>query len=118
MKERLQHYSRQKLRFVATVDKLGWKTPTADKRNRVRTLMVTDVKIEKTNENVADHVWLTCGKWSLGLSPGDRFSFEARVQRYEKGYKGFYGRGEDIPIQDDYRLVNPSKVKILKKGGK
>ena len=115
MKEKLQHYSRQKLRFVGTIEKLGWKGTTP--HNKVRTLMLKDVAVEKTGEEITDHVWLKCGKWSLGLQPGDKFSFEARVQRYEKGYKGFYGRGDDVPIQDDYRLTNPTKVKVLKKGG-
>lgn len=115
MKKKLQHYSRRKLRFVATIDKLGWRN-TPSRSKRIRTIMLKDVTVEKTGEDVADHAWVDCGKWSLELKPRDKFSFEAKVQRYEKGYKGVVHNDDDIPIQDDYRFVNPTKVKIFRKG--
>ena len=111
MKEKLQQYSRRRMRFTAVVGRFGWRK-TLERRRDVRTVMLLDVTIEGTNELVADHVWLTCAKWSARLKPGDAISFEARVQRYEKGYKGFRESESNTPIENDYRLDRPKNVKV------
>lgn len=67
---------------------------------------VTDVE---TNKEVADHVWFTCSKSWDNLIANDIVEFDARVGKYEKGYKGYR---EDVfnPVSIDYRLERPTKV--------
>ena len=58
------------------------------------------------------------------LSPGDVVEFCARVSAYEKGYKGHKDDVLNRPIERDYRLSRPTKIKkigkklILKDEGK
>ena len=78
------------MRFTAVVGRFGWRK-TLERGRNVKTVMLLDVKIEGTGKFVADHVWLTCAKWSARLKPGDVISFEARVQRYEKEVQRLQG---------------------------
>ena len=115
MKERLKKYSRQRLRFVGTVSRFGSKRAPSGRTKRP-TVLLLDVHLYSTKESVAEHVWLIGGKWSKNLRVGDVVVFQARVTRYQKGYKGVHGREEIKPIQDDYRLEKPAFVKILRHG--
>ena len=75
---------------------------------------------------VSDHLWfdLTKGFSGANLSPGDVVEFCARVSAYEKGYKGHKDDVLNRPIERDYRLSRPTKIKkigkklILKDEGK
>ena len=75
---------------------------------------------------VSDHLWfdLTKGFSGADLSPGDVVEFCARVSAYEKGYKGHKDDVLNRPIERDYRLSRPTKIKkigkklILKDEGK
>ncbi len=66
---------------------------------------VTDVN----GSIVADHVWFTLGKGfrDVGwLSKGDRIQLDARVKTYQKGWLG---------ARTDYKLFNPTKIKVLER---
>ena len=77
------------------------------------TVMLANVR-DADGKIVCDHLWLKVGKRieSLSLNIGDVVTFEARVTEYEKGYKGYR---EDVyaPIETDYRLSNPTKLKVV-----
>jgi len=70
------------------------------------------VKDKKTGTLVADHLWVDLTKefMLLKLNSGDMVEFRARVKKYVKGYKGWRAIN-DAPIETDYTLVNPTKVK-------
>lgn len=62
---------------------------------------------------VADHVWMPCTiGWQINLHAGDVVEFQARVDKYVKGYFGT----KDVvkPKSEDYTLVYPRKIRILK----
>lgn len=52
---------------------------------------------------------------SADLLPGDVVEFCARVSIYEKGYKGYRNDVFDRPIEKDYRLSRPTKIKKIRK---
>jgi len=60
----------------------------------------------------------TKGFASLGpLEDGDVIEFRARVTQYTKGYKG-YRDDVYVPIETDYKLSRPTKVRIVSKSNK
>lgn len=69
------------------------------------------------NVQESDHLWfdLTKGFSSADLSPGDVVEFCARVSAYEKGYKGHKDDVLNRPIERDYRLSRPTKIKKIGK---
>ena len=52
----------------------------------------------------------------IDFKEGDVVGFQARVKEYHKGYRGC---DEDIqcekPIEKDFKLSNPTKVKLIKR---
>ena len=110
MRKELRSLNGRRLRFEAHVERFGTKPnyhgfPEA-------TILLRHV--QKDELIVAGHLWFRCGKWSKDLKVGDRFSFEARVDSYEKGYQGRLAeeRGEAWQATD-YHLERPTKVQIL-----
>jgi hypothetical protein len=80
------------------------------------TILLKDIT-DDNNKIVADHIWfnLTKGFEALGeLKTGEIIIFDARVKPYIKGYKG-RRYDEDYlnehPIEQDYKLSNPTKIK-------
>lgn len=65
-------------------------------------------------EQICDHLWfnLTKGFSVLDLNPGDQVQFDARVAKYEKGYKG-WRTDVYVPVQTDYKLSFPTKMRKL-----
>ena len=92
--------------FVRFGVKNGWK-------GDVPTVLFKDIKLGE--KDVCDHLWFTCGKQfdSLGLQAGDRVEFSARVSSYVKGYKGRRDDIWDKPIEKDWKLSFPTKIKKL-----
>ena len=97
-------------RFTATVEQFG--TKSSFKGKPLKTILLIDVYYIN-NEKVADHLWMTCGKWSKNIKVGDKIAFDARVSEYIKGYKGYRDDVYGKPITKDYRLERPTKVIIL-----
>lgn len=94
--------------FVRTGFKDGFKVP-------VKTILLKDVKGE-AGKLITDHLWfnMTKGFEEGNLQPGDIVEFRGKVEKYVKGYKG---RREDVykPIEDDFKLSRPTKVRKLEK---
>jgi hypothetical protein len=106
MRKELKNLSGQRMRFCATVERLGHKNGY---KGPVPTILLKDVRRVDTGEVVTDHLWFTVGKTLSVLSPGDEVEFDARVASYEKGYKGYR---EDVycPVSKDYKLERPTKL--------
>lgn len=81
----------------------------------VKTILLQDVLLD--DKIVTEHLWfdLTKGFESADLLPGDVVEFCARVSIYEKGYKGYRNDVFDRPIEKDYRLLRPTKIKKIGK---
>ncbi len=96
--------------FLATVARFG--TKTGWKGGVIKTVLLTNVMLD--GKQVADHVWFACGKRLSGLKEGDVVKFQARVQEYVKGYRGWK---EDIIIDNppsvDLKLSFPTKVEVV-----
>lgn len=78
------------------------------------TILLVDV-FDITDNFLTDHIWFIAGVWSSNVKIGDIIQFEARVTKYISGYQG----NDPIlqvekPIKTNYRLSNPTKLKILK----
>lgn len=58
---------------------------------------------------------LTKGFKNADLLPGDVVEFCARVSIYEKGYKGYRNDVFGRPIEKDYQLSRPTKIKKIGK---
>lgn len=78
--------------------------------------MLVDVN-DSNGKLVTNHIWFnyTKGFEKLGrLKAGDIISFMARVSPYVKGYRGYdIEKQMDHPIQQDYKLNYPTKIKLL-----
>lgn len=88
--------------FVRFGKKAGYKEPLI-------TILLKDVVYIASGKVVADHLWFTMGKRFslLELKEGDVIRFDARVTSYVKGYRD---RGDDKPLETDFRLSFPSNL--------
>lgn len=98
--------------FTATFVRFGFRNGYI---GPVKTMLLQDVTLD--SKIVSDHLWfdLTKGFSSADLSPGDVVEFCARVSAYEKGYKGHKDDVLNRPIERDYRLSRPTKIKKIGK---
>ena len=112
IREKLKRLNGERLSFTAKISKFGVKS--SFKGMPIKTILLVDVKIKGTNEILTDHVWFTAGKSWDDINVGDQIEFDARITKYEKGYKGHRSDIYDRPVQIDYRLERPTK--ILKMG--
>lgn len=100
--------SEKRYKFTAKVGAFG--TRPAYKGPAIKTVLLVSIMHE--DKHVANHLWMTYGASfeGLNLEIGDNIEFEARVSEYIKGY---FGRRDDVykPIELDYRLIYPSKIK-------
>ena len=79
------------------------------------TLLLKEIK-DKDGKIVTDHLWfaLTKGFSKYELEEGDVLQFDARVSKYIKGYKGYdFIKNLECPIEEDYKLSYPTKIKLL-----
>lgn len=118
MREELRKYEGQRLTYTAKVEKYGIKHQPFGYRPK-KTVLLTEVKCV-TNKNIqTDHLWMIVGKKieTLNLKEGDIVQFDARVKQYYKGYKGRVDEDywDKPPVEKDYRLSTPSKVKLVKR---
>lgn len=76
------------------------------------TILLRDVT-DSRGEVVADHLWFTYGKSfaRLDLQPGDVVEFVARAEPYVRGYQGRRDDVGDRPLERDYRLSFPTRVR-------
>ncbi len=100
--------------FKAEIERFGQKS--AFKGPPIKTVLLRNITYQGTQ--VADHLWFTFGKnfEKSKAGPGDQIIFDARVTQYEKGYKGRRNDDEIYwyhPIETDYKLSLPTKIKKL-----
>lgn len=112
----LKQYMETRGTFTGVFERDGWKR--GYKGNDLPTLLLLNIKNDKGNV-VSDHLWFnyTKGFSDLGqLEKGDIIQFNARCKEYTKGY---FGYKEEVaiekPIEDDYKLSYPTKIKLIKK---
>ena len=101
--------------FTGVVGRFG--TKKGFKGYPLPTIMLMDIKMDDTP--VTDHLWMnmTKGFVDADLEMGDTVRFDARVNIYEKGYKG-HRSGDWIfrhPIELDYGLERPTHVEVIKR---
>lgn len=109
----LVDYQETRGTFTGIFEKEGWKSGY---NGGSPTILLTKIK-NSDGKVLADHLWFnyTKGFYSLGqLEQGDVIQFNARCTEYVKGY---FGNDPIVaaehPIEEDYRLSNPTKVKLL-----
>ena len=95
--------------FIKTSSKPGYK-------GNIVTILWKDVK-DETGQIVADHLWsnMTKGFEQADLKPGDLVKFIGKVEKYTKGYKGRQKYNFDKPIETDYKLSRPTKIRKFEK---
>ena len=99
-------------KFTATVDRFGFKS--AYRGPDIPTVCLINIS-DATGLIKCEHIWLTVGKQlqALRLMPGQSIAFDARVTKYQKGYRGHRDDVFDRPVQTDYRLSNHTRVSVL-----
>ena len=110
MRKALKEINEVRQTFVGTFVRFGVKNGY---KGTVETVLLKDIRLPD-GRCLADHLWFNLTKQfhALHLEEGDIVRFDARVKKYQKGYKG---RRDDvyIPIETDYKLSYPTKVKKL-----
>lgn len=112
MRNALRKVNGKRTRFIAAVERFG------SRRNwhgfPERTVLLRDVRFADTGQLACDHLWFRCGQWADVLIEGARFAFDARVDAYEKGYRGRKAERLGLDSYDvDYHLERPTKVVLL-----
>jgi hypothetical protein len=99
-----------RFRCRAKVSRFG--TKPAFRGPPIATILLVNIVDADTGDMLADHLWLTVGKWSESLSAGDNIEFNARSSEYIKGYRG--NRDIDAaPPSLDWKLSRPTKVSVM-----
>lgn len=111
MRTELKKLNRQRMAFTGKFERFGTKTGWCGKSEE--TVLLIDIRDVEGNL-ITEHLWfnLTKGFQKLNLEPGDKVKFQARVKRYEKGYKGY--RLEvwiNSSVEIDYKLSHPSSIR-------
>lgn len=114
MREELQKIKNVRATFRGIVVRFGEK-PGFRNHAPKKTMLVQDIR-DRHNRVLTDHLWFMCGKWSdaLDLQEGDEIQFDARVTSYLKGYRGRREDDDLPPVERDYRLSHPTKVKKIR----
>jgi hypothetical protein len=109
MRETLAARDGQRAAFTGTFERLGRKSGW--KGRTETTVLLKDIR-DAAGSPVCDHLWFNLTKEfaALGLSPGDRVQFQARVRPYVKGYKGWREDDDLSPLERDYKLSHPTKI--------
>lgn len=108
MRKELKKMNEERTSFVGVFERFGIKNGF---KGPEKTILLINIK-DLNGKNITDHLWFnyTKGFQKLGeLKEGDVIQFDARVKKYEKGYKGYR---DDVfyPPVEDYKLSHPSKI--------
>ena len=104
-------------RAVATVERFG--SRRGYNGHDEATILLTNIVDAATDEQITDHLWFKAGRWCASLRTGDRFAFDARAARYEKGYRGQYLTGYQHRRSLDLACPCPAKQQtsdVIKRG--
>lgn len=109
MRKKLKQLGSQKRHtFIGRFERVGYKKSY---RYYQPTLLLTQVALSETGEQITDHLWLNYTKGFLALGElltGDLLQFDGRVASYVKGY---FGTQQKL----DYKVERPSQVVLLAK---
>jgi len=106
--------------FVGTFVREGWKRGWQGVDEP--TVLLKDIRVADTGEKVASHLWFNKTQGFTDaipenletFVPGTKLKFVARVDEYEKGYKG---HKEDVaiekPVTTDWKLSRPTKIEVV-----
>lgn len=112
MRKELKKINEERRTFTGMFERFGIKNGF---KGPEKTILLISIK-DSENKIVAEHLWFnyTKGFQKLGeLKEGDVIKFNARVKKYEKGYKGYRDDVLYSPIKTDYKLSHPSKITKL-----
>jgi hypothetical protein len=120
-REELKPLNGQRLRFRARIERFG--TKKAYRGWPIETMLLADVCVAATGQQVTDHLWFRVGtterraKWARNLAAGMVIEFDARVDSY---WSGYCGRREDVYVPEgvDYHLERPTRVAIVQRRAK
>ena len=113
MRKQLAKLEGQRLRFEGVVERFG--TKRGWQGDTLPTLMLKNIRlVDDPYRILTDHLWMNVGKQLEGVIIGEVVDFDARVTRYEKGYKGRRDNDffNDHEPSFDYRLERPTKVRF------
>jgi len=101
-----------RLEFRATVGR------TSIKLNEDRTVIIHDIRVTDTNEQVMDHIWLNWSKpfTQLNIQENDIIVFEATIKKFTKGYRGIrrlWHIRRDSSLRSGYRLSRIRRMKVI-----
>ena len=102
--------------FIGTFVRFGSKTNF--KGYPETTILLSNIENPFNKKIFAEHLWFNLTKEfdKIRLQEGDIISFQARVKEYYRGYKGYKEEIQlEKPIEKDYKLSHPTKVKLLKR---
>lgn len=112
MRKSLKKLNGQRMAFTGTFERFGTKPGWVGTEE---TILLVDIRDTEDNP-ITDHLWfnLTKGFQALNLQPGDKVEFQARVRKYQKGYKGYrFEAMLDSPVSTDYKLSHPTAIRKL-----
>ena len=103
MRNQLARHYGQRLTFTARIARYGNKPSFPSWRGTIPTVLLKQIA-DTDGVELCDHAWIEkTAQWEiLGLTPGDRVRFSARVSGYDRGEQGF-----------DYRFAAVAKVEKL-----
>jgi hypothetical protein len=111
MRNELAKIDGERRRFRAVVADFG----VGRAAKRIETILLVEVRrTDDLDDVVADHLWLKKNAALRVAAIGDVLEFDARVERYEKGYRNFRFGIDETTV--DYRLSEPSNVQVIAKG--
>lgn len=118
MRENLKNKQNIRSTFTGIFVMEGSSKGLKDYRNNKTTMLFRDIR-DIEGHFITDHVWfiqIKEFKKLKKLKPGDTVQFDAKVTPYIKGYRGnLENIIERKPIEFDYTLTYPSRVKKLLK---
>lgn len=108
MRSELKEINEIRDTFTGEFVRTGWKSGY---KGDLPTLLLINVRRKSDNKIMTDHLWFNLTKRfeQVGLNEGDKVQFDARVKKYEKGYRGYR---EDVykEVENDYKLSHPTKI--------
>lgn len=116
MRKNLKQIDGLRKEFIGTFVRFGSKKNF--KGYPKTTILLSNIQNPINSKIFAEHLWFTLTKQfdNIKLKEGDLISFHARVKEYYKGYKGYREEVQwEKPIEKDYKLSHPTKVRLLKR---
>ncbi|KXB06566.1 hypothetical protein AKJ51_03445 [candidate division MSBL1 archaeon SCGC-AAA382A20] len=122
MRKKLKPFEGKRFRVLTQIGHFGERK--GYKGYKKNTVLLRKVQKWKTGAKLTDHLWMDVGKQfqELGAVELDIIAFDARVEKYVKGYRGSrtdieaWKIREDNPVKIDYRLVYPTKFELVELG--